>query len=169
MPLGQVHVVDEVVVHGNVELSEGDLSALRDSDLYDVPGINVPSDVLRYPDVLRILAVRGWDGTAGARYLRDAGAQSVGNLLPGQLEAFYALALPDLAARLSLNGNVVQWAVGKAPTPGYVYSVKYEARAVYFITEDPAARLDGDTRVPFSASTAIRYDALGQEDGQALR
>lgn len=167
MPLGQVHTIDEVVVHSNVELH--DLASLRDSDLYDVPDVSVRGDVLRYPDVIRVLAIRGWDGTAGARYLRSVGAQSVGSLLPGQLEAFYAVALPDMSTCATVVGNIVQWAAGKTPAPGYVYSVKYEARAVYFISEDPAARMDGNTRVPFNSSTAIRYDALGQDDGQELR
>jgi len=164
LPKYQVHMVDETLTRAHNPLTDA-VAALRTSDIVDSAADAASGDILRYPAISRILGVWGWDPDSGRHLLRQWGIASLSGLAAGQLEAFYAAALPQYSAGSYelRDGNVMHWRPGQGPQPGTGYTVKYEASAVFIVADDAAFRADGDIKLQHRPVMLKRYDALGQE------
>lgn len=162
LPRGRIHRVVEVIAVPRVTTSEGAVRDLRGNDVVDPPAADPGALLLRYPRVTEVIGIHWRDEAAARRVLHQFGAAAVTDLLPGQLEQFYAAGFPEVRDYDVLNNRIV---LGENLPPGTSLTVKYSAPAVYCVSEDPAYRADGDLQLQFKPVTAVRYDAMGQDDG----
>lgn len=163
LPKGQVHQCDEVLLRGRNPVQD-DIALLRDNNLAVQEDASTPDEALRYPEILQILGVWGYNHLAGGDILRKYRVDSAGDLTHDQTVEYQAAVMPRYTeADYTLAGNVIRWNRGRGPALGTQYTVKYRANAVFIVGDEAPYRSDRDTPLQRRVSL-VRYDAVGQDE-----